>query len=186
MLESLIQEHALDEAVAGAWDTVAAKLNALTTETRNTRSWTLSDLIAMAGVDAAALVGGTLQAAGASNPIFAGAWIALNVTGLQLHTDERQAMIDMLATAGAWPDAVKSIVKSAGVSVSPVIETTADKCKQAWDLKTTINEKNKLNSLVNEAQAAVASFIASSEKTPSGEDVRAKFVEQFNLISERN
>jgi hypothetical protein len=134
MLVNLIKTHTLADAEAGDWVSVASTLNAQTVEVRNPKSWTMADLIGLVGAEGAALVGGTIQAAGATNPIFAGAWIALNVTGLQLHSDERQAMIDGLATAGSWPSGLTAAVKSAGLTYASLAGSavTAAECQAAW------------------------------------------------------
>lgn len=133
MLIDLIKNHALDEAQAGDWSAVAAILNAPTVEVRNTKSWTMADLITLLGAESAAIVGGTIQAAGATNPIFDGAWLALNITGLQLHTDERQAMIDGLAVAGEWSPELTAAVKASGLSYTVLSEATAEECEAAWE-----------------------------------------------------
>jgi len=133
MLIDLIKTHALTEAQSGDWSAVAAILNAATVEVRNPKSWTFADLIGLVQAEGAALVGGTIQAAGASNPIFASAWIALSVTGLQLHTDERQQMIDGLAQAGNWPDQLRDTVKAAGLTYTSLADATAEECQAAWD-----------------------------------------------------
>jgi hypothetical protein len=52
----------------------------------------------------------------------AGAWIALNTTGLQLADDERQAMLDGLALAGSWPDDTKKKVKELGQILKTPLE----------------------------------------------------------------
>ena len=136
MLAELIKTHALADAQGGKWAEVAATLNAQTVEVRNPKSWTMADLISLLGVESAAVVGGTIQAAGASNPIFAGAWLALNITGLQLHTDERQLMIDGLATAGSWPSGLTTAVKSAGLTYTSLAGSvvTAAECQSAWSI----------------------------------------------------
>jgi hypothetical protein len=133
MLIDAIKTHALTEAQSGDWSAVAAILNAPTVEVRNPKSWTMADLIGLVGAQSAATVGGTIQAAGANSPIFAGAWIALNVTGLQLHTAERQAMIDGLAAAGSWPDQLRDTVKAAGLTYTSLSDATAEQCQAAWD-----------------------------------------------------
>jgi hypothetical protein len=133
MLIDLIKTHALTEAQAGDWEAVAEILNATTVEIRNPKSWTFADLIGLVGAEGATLVGGTIQAAGASNPIFDSAWIALSVTGLQLHNDERQQMIDGLASAGNWPDQLRDTVKAAGVSYTSLSDATAEECQAAWN-----------------------------------------------------
>ena len=133
MLIDLIKTHALTEAQSGDWSAVAAILNAPTVEVRNSKSWTFADLIGLVQPEGAALVGGTIQAAGATNPIFASAWIALSVTGLHLHTDERQQMIDGLALAGNWPDQLRNTVKAAGLSYTSLSDANAEECQAAWD-----------------------------------------------------
>lgn len=133
-LADLINTHAAEAAAASNWSAVAAILNAPTVAVRNDKSWTMADLITLVGDQGAAFIGGTIKAAGATNPIFDGAWIALNVTGLQLHTDERQSMIDGLASAGNWSPELTAAVKAAGVTyTSPAGETvTAEQCQAAW------------------------------------------------------
>jgi hypothetical protein len=134
MLSQLIREHALTEAQASDWDAVAAILNASTVEVRNPKSWTMADLITLLGAESAAVVGGTIQAAGVTNPIFAGAWLALNITGLQLHTDERQAMIAGLADAAGWPAELKAAALAAGLTYTSLAGSvvTAAECQSAW------------------------------------------------------
>ena len=134
MLIDLIKTHALQAAQAGDWSAVAATLNAQTVEVRNPKSWTMADLITLLGAESAAIVGGTIQAAGASNPIFAGAWLALNITGLQLHTDERQAMISGLADAAGWPAELKAAALAAGLTYTSLAGSTvtAAECQSAW------------------------------------------------------
>ncbi len=137
MLTDLIKTHALADAQAGEWAAVAAILNAQTVEVRNAKSWTMADLITLLGAESAAVVGGTIQAAGVTNPIFAGAWLALNITGLQLHTDERQAMIAGLADAAGWPSGLKAAALAAGLTYTSLSDAKAAECEAAWllDLK---------------------------------------------------
>ena len=134
MLVDLIKTHALADAQAGNWSAVAATLNAQTVEVRNPKSWTMADLISLLGAESAAVIGGTIQAAGVSNPIFAGAWLALNITGLQLHTDERQQMIAGLADAAGWPAELKSAALAAGLTYTSLSDATAVECEAAWAL----------------------------------------------------
>ena len=141
MLIDLIKSHCLSDAQSGNWSAVAATLNAPTVIVRNPKSWTFADLIGLVQPEGAALVGGTIQAAGTTNPIFASAWIALSVTGLQLHTDERQQMIDGLAVAGNWPDQLRDAVKAAGVRYTTLAgdAVTADQCQRAWIIASCID-----------------------------------------------
>jgi len=44
---------------------------------------------------------------------------ALRTVGLSLSGDDRQAIVDMLAVAGSWPDAVRDAVKALGVRTQP-------------------------------------------------------------------
>ena len=134
MLIDLIKTHALAAAQAGDWTAVAATLNAQTVEVRNPKSWTMADLITLLGAESAAVIGGTIQAAGVTNPIFAGAWLALNITGLQLHTDERQAMITGLADAAGWPAGLKAAALAAGLTYASLSDATAAECQSAWTL----------------------------------------------------
>ena len=133
MLIDIIKTHALAAAQAGNWAAVAATLNAQTVEVRNPKSWTMADLITLLGAESAAVIGGTIQAAGATNPIFAGAWLALNITGLQLHTDERQAMIAGLADAAGWPSGLKAAALAAGLTHTSLSDATAEDCEAVFE-----------------------------------------------------
>lgn len=172
MLANLINQHALADAQAGDWSAVAETLNAPTIEVRNPKSWTMADLITLLGAESAAIVGGTIQAAGATNPIFAGAWLALNITGLQLHTDERQAMIAGLADAVGWPGEVKAAALAAGLTYTSLSGSTvtADECRKAW----IVSETRRTVSLLSAKATAVNAWCDALDlatKTP--EEVQA-------------
>jgi hypothetical protein len=172
MLIDLIKTHGLTEAQAGDWSAVAAILNAPTVEVRNPKSWTMADLITLLGVESAAVVGGTIEAAGKTNPIFSGAWLALNITGLQLHTDERQAMISGLADAAGWPSELKAAALAAGLTyASPAGNTvTADDCQKAW----TVSETRRTVSLLSAKATAVNAWCDTLDlATKSPEEVQA-------------
>ena len=139
-LYTAILRHAKDEAEAGDWADVLTKLNAKSIITRNGKLHVLGDLIRLLGVEQTSLVGGTVQAVGQSNPIIAGAWIALNTTGLHLADDERQVMLDGLAAAGSWPAETTKKVKELGkVETSPLEsygiedEVTEQSAEDAWN-----------------------------------------------------
>jgi hypothetical protein len=177
MLLNLIRQHALADAEDGDFAAVAATLSARTLAVENTKSWTMSDLINLVGPESAALIGGTIQAAGASNPIFAGAWIALNVTGLQLHTDERQAMIDGLAAAGSWPAELTAAVKAAGVTYTSLAgrDVTAEECEAEW-------KKSQLHAIVDDRYQ---SYVEKHNSAKSGiEDSTLTTAEQVNAVLE--
>lgn len=163
MLANLINEHALADAQAGKWDAVAETLNAQTVEVRNPKSWTMADLITLLGAESAAVVGGTIQAAGATNPIFAGAWLALNITGLQLHTDDRQEMIAGLADAAGWPGELKAAALAAGLSYVSIagITVTAEQCEAAYESARLTHQWSTLqNEIINPAVGNRAELIA--------------------------
>ena len=73
-----------------------------------------ADITGAVGLEATALVVGTIKAAAASNPLMDTIIIAMSTNGLSLSTTERQGVIDSLAIAGEWPDAVRDAVKALG------------------------------------------------------------------------
>jgi hypothetical protein len=114
-LYDVILSHARAEAQAGDYAAAKTKLENKSIVNRNNKLHVLGDLIRLLGVEQASLVAATIQAVAASNPIVAGAWIALNTTGLQLADDDRQLILDQLGAAGNWPaetlKKVKNLVK---------------------------------------------------------------------------
>ena len=89
----------------------------------NPQAVTVAHITAAVGLETGALVVGTVDAAGASNPLLRSSFVALSTTGMQLHTPERQGMIDMLAAAGSWPDVVRDAIKALGGSMVPRWQT---------------------------------------------------------------
>ena len=87
--------------------------------TNTNRQIIVADFIGAVGVDASGLVLGTLQSAAASNPVLAAAYQALVTVGISLSDDLRQSMIDQLAVAGSWPDAVRDAIKALGRVTQP-------------------------------------------------------------------
>lgn len=170
-LATLITQHAASEAAESNWFAVAAILNAPTVAVRNEKSWTMDDLITLVGAQAAAFIGGTIKAAGETNPIFDGAWIALNVTGLQLHTDERQAMIDGLASAGNWSPELTAAVKAAGVTYTSLAgeDVTAEQCQAAW----TAHQRSELLVSLQQQFDAIKNQIGTSEQADAVTALRA-------------
>jgi hypothetical protein len=73
-----------------------------------------ADISGVVGLEAAALVVGTIKAASAQNPLLETVLIAMSTVGLNIGTPERQAMIGQLALAGGWPDQVRDSVKALG------------------------------------------------------------------------
>jgi hypothetical protein len=171
MLIDIIKANALAAAQAGDWSAVAAILNAQTVEVRNENSWTMADLITLLGAESAAVIGGTIQAAGVTNPIFAGAWLALNITGLQLHTDERQAMISGLADAAGWPAELKAAALAAGLTyTSPVgVAVTASECETEWNADVLATKRQDWRTRFD----AAMNTLGTSEQAAGIADVRA-------------
>jgi hypothetical protein len=78
-----------------------------------------ADVTAVVGMEATALVVGTMKAGSAANPLLDTVIIAMSTNGLSLSTTERQGVIDALAIAGEWPDAVRDAVKALGGVYQP-------------------------------------------------------------------
>jgi hypothetical protein len=83
------------------------------------RAVLFADITAVVGLEATAMVVGTIKAASAANPLMDTILIAMSSVGLSLSTSERQGVIDMLADAGEWPDEVKDAVKALGGVYKP-------------------------------------------------------------------
>jgi hypothetical protein len=75
---------------------------------------TVADVVAAVGMDAGRLVVGTIRAAAEQDPILAASYQALSTVGMSLSGADRQELIDQLAAAGQWPDAVRDAVKALG------------------------------------------------------------------------
>jgi hypothetical protein len=76
---------------------------------------TVAEIVnAVGSLDAARLVVGTLQAGASQDPILAASYQALSTVGMSLSGQDRQGLIDQLAIAGQWPDAVRDAVKALG------------------------------------------------------------------------
>ena len=73
----------------------------------------------LAATQATALVVGTLKAGAAVNPLLDTVVIAMSTSGMSLSSPVRQAILDDLAVAGAWPDAMRDAIKALGISVRP-------------------------------------------------------------------
>jgi len=163
MLANLINTHALADAQGGKWDAVAEILNAQTVEVRNPKSWTMADLITLLGKDEARIVGASIKAAGAVDPLFDGAWMAINGQGLQLHTDERQEMIAGLADAAGWPGGLKAAALAAGLTYTSLTggTVTAEQCEAAYESARLSQQWSTLqNEIINPATGNRADLVA--------------------------
>ena len=75
---------------------------------------TVSEIVTAVGTDAARLVVGTLQTGAGLDPLLSSSYQAISTVGMSLSGNDRQSMIDELAVAGQWPDAVRDGVKALG------------------------------------------------------------------------
>jgi hypothetical protein len=76
---------------------------------------TVAEIVnAVGSLDAARLVVGTIQAASSQDPLVASSHNALSTVGMSLSGQDRQGLIDQLAIAGEWSDAVRDAVKALG------------------------------------------------------------------------
>lgn len=132
MLINLIRQHALEAAESGDFAAVAATLNALTTTVTDTTHWSFGLMMSQGQLPEELVTGiaAAVKVAAQANPLMESAFIAFSTTGLQLHTQERQAMIEAIG-AGLPPNAVTA-VKGLGVRSSVTIVTTAEECEAEW------------------------------------------------------
>jgi hypothetical protein len=170
MLANLINQHALADAEAGNWDAVAATLNALRSEVVDQTHWSFGLMMSEGQLPQELVVGiaAAVKTAAAVNPLMESAFIAFSTTGLQLHTSDRQAMIESIG-AGLPSEAVAA-VKSLGVRSAAVITTTADGCRKAWTVSET---RRTVNLLAAKATAVNAWCDALDLATKSPEEVQA-------------
>lgn len=157
MLINLIREHALAAAESGDFAAVAKTLNALTTTVTDTTHWSFGLMMSQGQLPSDLVTGiaTAVKTAAAANPLMESAFIAFSTTGLQLHTDERQAMIEAIGVG--LPSEAVAAVKSLGVRVVPVVSTDAAECESAWvqSAWTTLQ-----NEVVNPAVTTKAGLIA--------------------------
>lgn len=100
------------------WDSrpaadLAADLSAMV-EVRNSQVFKGTDIVAAVGPDGADLVAGTMESVAAQKPTMRWAINALATVGIELESDGRQTLIDLLADAGDWPDSVRQDIKRLG------------------------------------------------------------------------
>ena len=121
MLSDLINQYAATEANAGDWQGVVDILNTQSIVVLDDTKWTLGMIQLELGVDTARTVAGGIKAAGDVDPIVASAYIAMSTVGLQLHTDERQAMVDVVGQQAGWSsDLIASLKELGKVTKTPL------------------------------------------------------------------
>lgn len=161
MLANLVNQHALADAQSGDWDAVAATLNALRSEVVDEMHWSFGLMMSQGQLPQELVVGiaAAVKTAAAVNPLMESAFIAFSTTGLQLHTAERQSMIESIG-AGLPSEAVAA-VKSLGVRSVPVISTTAEQCQSAYESARLSQQWSTLqNETINPATGNRANLIA--------------------------
>jgi hypothetical protein len=116
-----------------------------------------ADITAVVGLEATALVVGTMKAASASNPLMDTIIIAMSTNGLSLSTPERQAVIDQLAIAGDWPNEVRDAIKALGGVWQPrwqsagyASEPTLDQVQSDMDREATLARWQTLDAVVRD------------------------------------
>jgi hypothetical protein len=156
MLIDLINQHASQAAQAGDFAGVAATLNSLRTSVSDTTHWSFGLMMTQGQLpaDLVAGIAAAVRSAGAANPLMDSAFIAFSTTGLELHTAERQVMIDTIG-AGLPPEAIAA-VKSLGVRSVPTVVTTEDECRRAWIVYSCLAP-------IQESQAAAATKLNNAE-----------------------
>jgi hypothetical protein len=163
MLANLINEHALADAQASKWDAVANALNDLRSEIIDQTHWSFGLMMSQGQLPQELVVGiaAAVKTAASVNPLMESAFIAFSTTGLQLHTTERQAMIEAIG-AGLPAEAVAA-VKALGVRSVPVVDTTADQCLEAW---TASLKSAALERVTNTACEAAREEYRKADSTP--------------------
>lgn len=139
MLIDLINKYASAEANAGNWQGVVNVLTTPSIVVLNDSRWTLGTIQLELGVDTARTVASGMKAVGDVDPIVGSAYIAMSTVGMQLHTDDRQAMVDVVGQAAGWSSDLITSLKALGKkTVSPVEQAgipapTEAECQAAWE-----------------------------------------------------
>lgn len=167
MLVNMINQHALEEAQAGKWASVAATLNALTqtvTIGRVGGKASLSALVA-AGIDPSAVI-----AAMRSDPMASELLNTLTASGVDWADDLTAFVMERLVQSGKITQRTADVIRSLSVRSEPVIETTAEQCKTAWvshDLRSRIDAAwNQIGT--SEQPEAIAEFRAIASELEAG------------------
>jgi hypothetical protein len=95
-------------------------LQAETIRQNNFTQWSFGLIETQLDEATARTLAGVIQGAGASDPLMAGAFTAMSTTGIELHSDARQAMIEQIGTAAGMTAAQIAQVKALGVTYTAV------------------------------------------------------------------
>lgn len=124
-----------------------------------------ADVTAVVGLEATALVVGTMKAASATNPLMDTIIIAMSTNGLSLSSPERRAVIDQLAAAGSWPDSLRDAVKALGGVDRPRWQIEGYESEPTLDSVTLELTKQQLADAAADAYQAFREALASWDGT---------------------
>ena len=173
-------------------DEIAVLLREQNVRVDNNQAWTFGLIETTLGEDTAMTLAGVIQQASQTNPLMASAFTAMSTTGIELHSDARQAMIEQIGTAAGMTADQIAQVKALGVtyeaidpdatpeSVQSLIDAEAKKTIQTAtiaSLQDIINPvQSKLNaidgwlSLESNQALSVADFQALADSLMATED----------------
>jgi len=167
-LISLIQQHAQAQAQDEQWSEVASVLNATTVAVRNPKQWTLGEIEQSLGADAACIIAKAIKDAAAVDPLMESAFVAVSTSGIQLHTDERQALVASIGQQAGWPAEqiaamqALGLVRKSPADVAGLGVVTADQCRDDVVLQ---QKKQSLDAVQAALEIAAAEF-RKAESTP--------------------
>lgn len=149
---SELKSFALAEVESGNFQAAAEKLQTIEDVVPNPTHWTFGLISSIAGIDLAGKIASVIDGVSSANQpdsaLFKSIFVALSTTGVQLHTSERQAMIDKLG-AGLNPAEVAQ-VKSLRLRRSKRFPTiTADQVKTAWEEEERTNRMNQFQGQID-------------------------------------
>lgn len=180
-LSQLITAHAAEAAAASDWSAVADLLNAASITVRDSTPLTYARIRREFGDEVRQKVAGTLRAIAASQSPLAGEMadahaVMLNErVGLDISSDDRQAIIDQIAAVGGWSDEESAQIKSLGVRMQSLAEqagldsVTAEQCQAAW----TAHQRSELVRSLQTQFDAIKNQIGTSEQVDAVTALRA-------------
>ena len=185
IINQLINEHALDSALAGDWESVAKTLNAPTIDRRDdtlrSTGWLMQQLTAVVdpttGATEADLVLGTLQRA--TVPRVRAAYDRMSAVGIDLSEPQVQAMLPFLAVVGKWPAGLVDRIAAAGLkTISPaesvgLESVTSEVCQSAYESASlqrdwTTLQNEVINPTTNDRKQLVLALRSAADALESG------------------
>jgi hypothetical protein len=171
---TLIKKYALTKATNRDWKSVADILNKLTETIIDETHWTFGLMMTQGKLPEMLVVGvaKAVDDAGTVNPLMKSAFTAFSTTGIQLHTPERQALIDAIGVG--LPAEAVALVKSLGIRTVPILSNpiTEDECKNLW------YEDNRSSSLA-QTFASVQQYVSENSDVTL-KSVITKFDEELS------